>query len=213
MTLHFSEIQRENMFVTATYLAPSGVVDALGYTFLGFVRNAGGNSVTYVVQMYDQAGAKVSEWVGACDNGHKIDGGMIFPSGADLEVVVIAHQINGPDPNHRDLSLNKGTLPGVFGPYHQGEYPGDAPGSFFSNPGLQGGSGVTLDELTAATNDPNSAYRHALKNAVKAFVGEALAEAGVLRAGSSADEKFGILAQNIRDRAYEAIVSYFGPKK
>jgi hypothetical protein len=67
--------------------------------------------------------------------------------------------------------------------------------------------------IPANTNINLASLIQGVTDNIKPKTSAAISESQVLRTGSSDAEKFSILRGNSRDGAYEAVVSYFGPKK
>lgn len=129
-----------------SWLSPSCIVDAAANKFQAYV-DVEGNTCPAIVRKTDPGGAVVGEWQVTVP-GYKLDGVALHATGADLLVEVTGH-VAAAQP--RALCYAEAAIPGVFAPYHAGEFPGAMAGAFEG--GNMSDPQYTPEEIAAAVAD------------------------------------------------------------
>lgn len=163
-----SQVYREDAPPTGMYYGVSLKVDAAANLFVAWVdfNTANNNDTWGAVRKFNPQGAQVGTWKIKPTQGFKIDDIEITYSGTDLLVALVTHTHTAGVTRARAVEMAK--IPGVF-VYRQGMIAdeGEA-GAFIPAGGPDpGGTGMTIEELTAALANANSPLTQTLGKLVK----------------------------------------------
>lgn len=179
------------------FFTPQVQVDNGSNLFVAYIRNDGG-SAHGRLQRRTNTGQVTGSWelrLGSI-NGiqHKGDGISLVITGDDVLVLLSSHGTNeGP----RIMALWGATVENVAVPYPDGARPTGASGASF---GAVAACEVDYDRMQRMVD----AAAARVVGSIPLLVRQEIQGQGVLRVGSSLDERYAILRHDARDGAYEA---------
>jgi hypothetical protein len=192
------------------FLSPTALVDYAGNTFLAVMFNSGFDETT-LVRLYKRSPGGVLSLVGQRQSAAgKEDSCCITLSGSTVLGFLTAH-VGDPETNIQDFAF-----PGVAVAYPLGHVPLGAPGAYAvsSDPQPPGGTYPTAAEIALATVTLLDARMGGedLRGDFEAKVKDALIELMDYNHDVKSQVFLNRLAPFIRDRCYEALLAYHGPR-
>lgn len=147
---------------------------------------------------------------------------VVVPPGGGMGTIVLPFAIHGTGPTvgGRVMAWGYHTIPGVYAPHPPGTRANER---FDVTLPEEGGTvGLTQDDRTWIESRMNAAATAAVdafdqrlggqapRDDLKGLISGQLAASGVLRVGSTADEKYAMLRHDTKDGAFEALLSLLG---
>lgn len=202
------------------FFDPALEIDNGANLFLGYVRNDGLTAQGRVLRKAP-SGQITGRWevnIGSIQGWqHKADGLAAVISGDNLLVTLTSHATNPTGP--RIMALWGAQIDNVAVPYPNGVRPTGAPGGNVGGGSTGGGCETcpTLAEISGLLDVKLAAQLQAIRNefggnirqGIEDKTKSAIEELGVLRVGSTADDRYAMLRHDTRDGAYEALRSFF----
>lgn len=219
--------------VSGALMTPFGFVDGAANTVIGWTLNNpaeyGTQSITYV-RYLDPQGNLIAEAVGQPDDGAKVDGSASWQTGAQGAVLSTAHEL-APPPRHNGAYL--GRLPFALVPYganephiaKEGAFVGDGEGPG-PGPGVSAAEvQAMLDTAVANINSSTDSWaRLVIANMMPKLMAlsvQIMDKENYPADGTRNPLPYDALLRRYRDiywaeqrnRAYEGVVAYHGPRQ